>query len=474
MAKRNSLTQRVLKATGIFGGTQVITILCALIRSKLVAIWIGPAGFGLLSIYLAALDLLGQITSLGVRSSAVRDVATNANNREHVARISRIIGRWGIVLGLGGLVLTALISPLLSLASFGTTAYFLSFVFLGIGVALNTLTGTNLAILQGLSRLKNLSHATIGGAVAGLVIVIPMYYYWRLDSILPSIIVYAVATFLAAYIYRERFDKSNEPISRRETISVGRKFLALGFFITISDILGQLAVYIFVSWLNINAGEDIVGLYQAGNTLFNRYVGLVFTAIAMEYYPRLTAVVYSPKRVSTFVSHEIKMALSMLVPIVCLFAALAPLIIKILYAAEFISIVPFVTIAITGTTLRAVSWCMAMVILARGDGKRYILTEGSSAIIAILVNIVGYKMMGLIGLGLSYVAWYLSYTIIVYIVYRRTYGLTISRGIYILMLVAVVIVALTAAITLLTGSYIIPIIAAIATTLLAIRSFRNH
>ncbi|MCH5346319.1 MAG: oligosaccharide flippase family protein [Muribaculaceae bacterium] len=463
MATENSLSRRVLKAMGIFGGTQIITILCSVIRSKLVALWIGPAGFGLLAIFNSVMELLGQITSLGIRNAAVRDVAAHSSDPERVARVAKIVARWGVILGVIGLLLTTILSPFLSIISFGNTAYTVSFIVLGLGVAMNALTGSQLAILQGLSRLKPLSRAGIGGAVAGLAIVIPMYYFWRLDSILPSIIVYSAVGLIAAYIFRERFTGHQDKISRKETMQVGRKFLTLGLFITISDIFNQLAVYVFVSWLNQNAGEDIVGFYQAGNTLFNRYVGLVFTAIAMEYYPRLTASIESPRRVSTFVSHEIKLALWILAPIIALFIGFAPLIVQILYASEFEVIVPFVTIAIIGTTLRAISWCMAIVILARGDGRLFMLTEGLSAIVAIVLNILGYKMSGLVGLGASYVVWYLTYTLIVYIVYRRRYQLTISRGIGLLSLSIIATVTLTAAATLLTGNPAVAVIIAIMT-----------
>ena len=466
MTGNKALSRRVIKAMGLFGGTQVITILCSLIRSKLVALWIGPAGFGLLSIYLSVLELLGQISSLGIRSSAVRDVAANAANPDYVARIARIVGRWGIVLALAGFLLTAILSPVLSIFSFGNTGYILSFILLGVGVAMNVLTGTRLAVLQGLSRLKNLSRATIGGAVAGLLLVIPMYYYFRLDSILPSVIVYSAAALAAAQIFRERVtDKS--PISASETLNVGRKFLTLGFFITISDILNQLAVYIFVSWMNINAGEAIVGLYQAGNTLFNRYVGLVFTAIAMEYYPRLTAVVTSRQRVSTFVSHEIKISLCLLTPIIAIFIATAPVIVNILYTSRFTPIIPFVSVAITGTTLRAISWCMAMVILARGDGRRFMITEGFSAVIVIIFNILGYKYFGLFGLGISYILWYLAYTTIVYLIYRYVYHLTIARGIYKLAAGSILILTVSVIATLLSGLYLIPAIIAAITIICA-------
>ena len=59
-----------MKAMGIFGGVQVIGILCSIVRSKLVAIWIGPVGVGLFGIFNQALEMLNTATNLGVRQSS--------------------------------------------------------------------------------------------------------------------------------------------------------------------------------------------------------------------------------------------------------------------------------------------------------------------------------------------------------------------------------------------------------------------
>lgn len=57
MSKRDGLSRVILKAMGIFGGVQVLTIICSIIRTKLVALWIGPFGVGLFGIYNQALEI---------------------------------------------------------------------------------------------------------------------------------------------------------------------------------------------------------------------------------------------------------------------------------------------------------------------------------------------------------------------------------------------------------------------------------
>lgn len=75
----SSATSKVLKALGVFGSVQVVTILCSVIRTKLVALWIGPAGVGLITLYNSTVDLISNTTQLNLRQSAVRDISTEAD-----------------------------------------------------------------------------------------------------------------------------------------------------------------------------------------------------------------------------------------------------------------------------------------------------------------------------------------------------------------------------------------------------------
>ena len=68
-------TRKVLKVLGIFGGVQAISILCAVLRTKLVALWLGPAGVGLFAIFNSTMDMIAKTAQLNLDQSAVRDLA---------------------------------------------------------------------------------------------------------------------------------------------------------------------------------------------------------------------------------------------------------------------------------------------------------------------------------------------------------------------------------------------------------------
>ena len=417
-----------MKAMGLFGGVQVMGILCSIIRTKLVAMWIGPVGIGLFGLFNNALEMISTGTNLGIRSSSVRDLSQAVASRDEglVARMVTVVRKWSMWLGLAGALVTLTLAPLLSEVTFGDTAHIWGFVALSIAVLLQALTNGEYAILQGTARLKRLASVTLWGTITGLAVSIPLFYLLRERSILPSIIAYALALALFAWVFRNR-DYAPAAVSRRDTFDMGKGFVRLGIFMTLGNFAGILANYAFNAWLNINAGTEAVGFYQAGYTLINKYTGLILTALGMEYYPRLSRVADSRMRLRAFVSQEINVAIAVMAPVVALFILLRELVVWILYTPDFNVILTFVSWGMIGTVLRTLSWCLAFTILAKGDGKTYLWTEVASAIINLALNIVFYRWWGLTGLGIAFLVSYLLYTLIIAVVYFKVYRLSVTR-----------------------------------------------
>lgn len=443
MAKKfsGSMSASVLKAMSIFGGVQMVTILCSVVRTKLVAILIGPVGVGLFTLYNSVIEMLSSATRLNLRQSSVRDISSSG--KEQVPEISLAVRRWARWLGLSGMAIMCAMSPLLSQWTFGDMSRWWTFCVLSIVMYTSTVADGEMAILQGLQRLKRLAKASMWGVVAGTAISVPMFYMYGIDSIIPTIIVYGIAIFLSSIFYRERTPAEKRPDqTKTRTVELGRGFLALGLYLTVSSFVTQAMSYLFTIYLNHTTSTGMLGIYHAGFTIVNTYVGVVFTAISMEYYPRLASIIGHHRRSAVIVSHEISVTIWILLPVIVLFIAADQLIIQLLYSAKFVVALPYITIAITGMIFRAVSWCMAYVILARGDGIVYIITESLSGMIFLCFNIIGYRWYGLAGLGASYVAWYFLYTVIVYYFYRRRYHMTLGRGLKSQILFAVAVAAI--------------------------------
>ena len=434
-------TTRVIKALSLFSGVQAVGIIVSIVRTKLVALWIGTTCVGLLSLYSLAMQLIATATQFNINQSAVRDISRSQTDDARTTAVA-MIRRIAIVLGIGGALLTMALSPLLSIIVFGDTTHTIPFLILASLLPLMAVTAAENAIMQGYQRLSALARSTLLGAIAGTAIAIPLYYFFRINAIVPVLVIFAAANCIFVLIYGVRTPRKSQ-ISTAEAFRRGKPMLKLGTYLTTSTLAGLGATYIFMVFLNRYCGQSTVGLFNAGSTLLNSYVGIIFTAIAMEFYPRLAKAASSRLRTATIVSHEASMALAVVAPVIVVVICCGDLIMDILYSSGFSPAKPFVAIGIIAMALRAPAWCMAYTMIAKGDGRTYMLTECASAIAYLVFNTILFGAFGFRGLGVAYFLWYAVYTAIVYTVYTRRYRMRLAPAIPMQMAVTMAIALAT-------------------------------
>ena len=420
--RSHAVTKSILKAVGVFGGVRMLLILCALIRNKLIAVFVGPAGVGLISLYNSVREMFGTLSSLNIDQSATRDIARSpASKVDHTAGA---VMRCSWVLGIAGALLMCAMSPALSLWSFGSVDLWWTYCLLSLVPLGTTIYNGVSAVFQGTRSFRKLARMSILSTLTGVIVAIPLIVFLRERSIIWVLVAYGVAAFASAMAFRPRL--RHVVLNWREVWRVGRSFISLGFLITAGLLIGQLFNYFFILFLNHYASTDTLGIYQAGFTIVNAYVGVFFTGMWVEFLPRLSAQVHSPRRTSISVSHQISTTAWLLMPVIGCFVCADELIVKILYADNFMAMLPFITLGIAGVLLRAVSWCLAHVMLARGDGRIYVVSETVSGVFFLTLHIVFYRALGFLGLGIAYIIWYALYLAFVYIIYHRRYGLRVS------------------------------------------------
>lgn len=424
-----NISRTIVKAMGVFGSIQVFNILCSVVRTKLVALWIGPLGMGLFAIFNSAIDMIVNIANFGMRTSATRSISMASDNPDKLNRISVAARRWAMWLGALGAIAMIIASPWLSEMSFGDRSHVWGYVILAIAVFANSLTLGEQAVMQGTSMLKKLAQASFYGALVGLILSIPLYYFLGEQSIVPSILCYSLSVLIFSYFIRKKgFGLQGCTLTIKDTLAIGKDFLKLGIFITLTDVVSQTSNYIFISYLNNVANTETVGYYQAGYTLIARYTGLILSALCVEYFPRLSKVAHSNMKLNIFVSQEINIALMVLTPVIVAFILFARLIITILYTDEFFIIQNFITIGIVGMVFRVFSWCMSFVVLAKGRGKMFFIIEVMDIFVFLGAYITAYHFYGLDGFGGAFILWYFISTLIVMFCYYHFFNLRLNAA----------------------------------------------
>lgn len=139
-------------------------------------------------------------------------------------------------------------------------------------------------------KYRYLANTNVVGNAVGLIFIIPLYYFWKIDAIVPVLLFSNALIFILSYIYARKIKIEKEEITITDIKVEGRDMLKMGVLISLQGMLAILASYFIRIFISRMGSIDDVGLFNAGFTIVNTYVGLVFTAMATDYYPRLSAI----------------------------------------------------------------------------------------------------------------------------------------------------------------------------------------
>lgn len=427
MSKEEKGYKDILKATALFGGVQLFQILISLIRTKFVAVLLGVNGVGLLGLFNHTITLLSSGTRLGIDQSTTRQIAI-AQKGNTLAKSVQIAQRWSWIVGLFGASITLSLAPQISQWTFGSSQYTLAFCWLACTLLFNSLTETQLAILQGLRRLRRLAKANLWGSSLSLVISLPIFYIWGKEGIVPSIIISYISIFLCTYFFYKKDPLPKVKISAKETLVEGKPLLQIGIMLMISGFASTLCSYLINIYLSHQSGGlNDVGLYQSGFTLIERYVGLIFVAMSTDYYPRLSAVHEDNVQLRTMVNQQSSIGLLIICPIICLFLPTSPLIVRILFTHEFLPVIPFLSWGILGVLFQMLAFSISYVLIAKKDMTLFFLTDALSYTTIIVSAMIGYHLWGIEGLGIAFLFSYACYFIEMLCVAKWHYHLHFTR-----------------------------------------------
>lgn len=424
MESNQSSYRQIFKATSLFGGVQVFNIVISIIRSKIIAILLGPTGIGIAGLFTSTTGLISGITNFGLGTSAVRDIATanESNNVERISKVIYVFKRLVWLTGILGLILTLIFAPWLSQITFGNKKYTIAFIWLSIILLLNQLSSGQSVILQGMRKLKYLAQANIAGSIIGLLISVPIYYVWHIDGIVPAIILTSLASLAIAWFFASKIKIQQTNITWKETIIEGKGMLRMGFVLSLSGLITILGSYIVRIYISNKGGLSDVGLYGAGFAVISTYVGLVFSAMTTDYYPRLSAISHENTAAAQLINQQAETAILIISPILTIFLIFINFIVTILYSSKFISIAGMIHWAALGMYFKTASWSISYIFPAKGESKIFFWSEIVANFYMLILNIAGYTYFGLDGLGISFLLNYIIYYIQVHTIAKLKYN----------------------------------------------------
>lgn len=422
----SSAYRTILRATAIVGGASAINILIGLARNKVAAILLGPAGIGTIGLLLNLVTTVASLAGLGIAMSGVRALASAADDdaRSH---IRRVVGTLTLLLAAAGGIGIWLLREALAEYVLGNVDLAGQVGWLAPAVAFTIWSAMQIALLNGLRKLRDLAQAQVGGSLLGTVLGIIALFLWGQHGITAYVIAAPLGMVIIGLIYTARIPRRVKTmLTTGQTRREMHALIQLGLPLMLGGLAMPLGLLLIRTILGAQLGPAALGQFTAAWTLSATYVGFVLTAMGTDYFPRLSAAIYDHAVARKLVNDQAEIALLLALPVMLSMQTTAPWLIRMLYSDAFTPAVAILHWQIAGDVLKIASWPLAFVVLAQGRGKLFwgievLFMSAMAGTVWLLVN-----WIGLVSAGVAYFIAYTIYWPTMLLVTKRIIGLDIN------------------------------------------------
>lgn len=367
---------------------------------------------------------------MGLGTSAIKDIsaAYATGNHKNITRTIAVFRRWIWFTGILGAICVVILSSWLSEWAFDHPEYTWAFIVISITLLIDQHKAAQTVLLRGMRKIKLLAKGNVTASFLALIVSLPLYYFYGIRGIVPAIILTSVVGLLVMMYFARTLDYEKVKLPVKQIWDDGKDMLKMGFYLSLSGTFTGLVAYLVRIFISQEGSVDDVGFYTAGFAIVNTYVGMIFNAMGMDYYPRLSGVVHNQKSFNQTIQQQAEVALLILGPILCVFLVFINWGIILLYSQKFLPIYEMLLWAALGIFFKAASWPFGFAILAKGDSKVLLFKEVTVNLALLGLNVLGFSLFGLTGLGISYLLLYILNAGLLVFIMRLRYKINYSKN----------------------------------------------
>ncbi len=411
--------------------TSATAILTAIVRSKVVATKVGPAGVGITA---EAAQLVALSMTLATIATGPALIAwlSEAQRDKDWRRFERGIGT-ALALALGLSLLGAggaLIASHWLLPRDWEVSAPLAVGLCAASSVAGTLTAVITSIFVALKDATYLSIVSLATTVISVVVSVALTLkFGLLGSLISLGAGGGVSVLMTVAIYQRRFRDAAFSLSLALDKEFLQRAVAIGFTSLIAAVTTQL-VYSGIRIIlqqngGVGLGEVYNGNYQAASLIGTQYYAIVISGLANYFWPR-----YSEARTAEELTIEVHNAARFILrlgpPVIVTAIAFRDLIIHALYSQRFEYAVSILGFQFAGDVAKAVAWAYAGPLLYRGKARAFLLTEIVGGALAVSSCWLFVRWWGPVGTGVAHLVTYSLYMLFVAVVLSRSCGAAIS------------------------------------------------
>lgn len=399
----------LIKTSLLNGIAVIIKMLTLLGLNKILAIYVGPAGYAALGQFQNAVQMITTFASGALNTGVTKYTAEHYGDEDRQHTVWRTAGTIAFIGSLTTTILVIFFNQ--SLAGWFLKDESLGSVFIWFASTLvlfvfNTLL---LAILNGKKEIRRYVVANIAGSLFSLAITSVMVIRFGLYGALVALAVYQSLSFFVTLLltykapwFKFRYLLGN--VDKQAAKNLG-KYTAMALTsaacVPVSHILIR-------NHLGETLGWDAAGYWEAIWRLSAAYLMLVTTTLSVYYLPKLSEL----KDASEIIS-EIIQGYRIILPVAAvsglMIYLLRDLIIRILFTEDFEPMKQLFAWQMVGDTLKIGSWILAYLMLGKAMTKLFIVSEIIFSGLFYGLTVIFTEILGLEGVALAHAINYLIY-----------------------------------------------------------------
>jgi enterobacterial common antigen flippase len=408
----------------MIGGAQAMSIAVGIVRTKAMAVLLGPSGVGLAGLYGSIADVVFSVAGMGVNSSGVRQIAeaVGSGDTDRIARTAIVLQRISVILGVLGAILLVAFSMQVSVLTFGSSDHVPAICLLAVSVFLRLVSAGQGALIQGMRCISDLAKMGVLGALFGTVITIPLVYFFGEDGVVPSLVAVAATTVATSSWYSRKIRIHVPSLTVSEIWQEASTLLKLGVAFMATGMMGMGAAYAIRLIVLRKVGFEAAGLYQSAWTLGGLYTGFILQAMGADFYPRLTAIATDDIACNRLVNEQALVGVLLAGPGVTATLTLAPIVVGLFYSADFGAAVGPLRWICLGMTVRVITWPLGFIVLAKGKQNLFFCTDLTWTVVHVGLAWICVKAFGIDGAGIAFFGSCLFHGFVIYPIVWRLSG----------------------------------------------------
>lgn len=366
------------------------------------------------------------VSSLGLGTAGTRHIAdaSSSGTAGTVADAWRALW-WGTcILAVAGTVGVCVWSGWIARYVLGDPLASNQVRWLSLGVLFTVLAGTQTACLNGLRRVGDIAAITVLAAVVGTVLSVAALLLWGSGGLVAFVLAVPLATFIVGYLYMARLPGARGAgvPSLSSLMPQWRALARVGVGVTLAALVQAVGTLVIRALIQNRLGTTPLGEFQAAWSISMTYVGYVLTAMATDYYPRLSAAVRDRSTATRVLNEQTEVALLLAGPLFVGMLGFAPWVIELLYSSRFTSAVGIIRWQVLGDVLKVAGFPLAYTLLASGSGGTYMLAELVFTGTLVAAVWIGIPYLGIASTGVAFLVAYAAYLVAVYGLARHRVG----------------------------------------------------